>query len=198
MTSFLSVRSLFQLSSLAAVSIALSASGCGGESNRDASGGAAGSDGAAGNGTGGSTASGGSIATGGAVGSGGAGTGGSTPDSGIGGTRDSGIGGTRDSGSSGVSCKVDDQVYPDGATNVPDPASCNTCVCENGELTSCTEVACPEACPRDHALGKQCAQCGPTDGCEVVEHGCFSVCDNAGHCRDGGACIEGVCVTLCG
>jgi hypothetical protein len=32
--------------------------------------------------------------------------------------------------------------YPDGATDVPAPDGCNTCSCEDGELTACTEIAC--------------------------------------------------------
>jgi hypothetical protein len=93
-----------------------------------------------------------------------------------------------------ASCKVSGVVYASGAGNIPDPVSCNTCQCLDGRLL-CTEIACPVACPPDHVYGTQCTQCGPTDGCEVVEHTCLPVCD--GNCEKG-ACIEGVCRSLCG
>lgn len=128
--------------------------------------------------TGGDTASGGANGgtTGGAPGSGGAGSGGQP---------------------GGAGCKVGEEIYPDGAGSIPDPFSCNTCTCENGQL-ACTKIACPTSCPRDHQRSTQCAQCGPTDACEVVEHGCFPVCDFATDCRDGGLCVDGVCRLLCG
>lgn len=40
-------------------------------------------------------------------------------------------------------CIVGGQIYTDGASNVPDPFSCNTCTCQDGEITGCTEMACP-------------------------------------------------------
>ncbi len=41
------------------------------------------------------------------------------------------------------SCIVGGQVYADGASNVPDPFSCNTCSCQAGRITVCTEMYCP-------------------------------------------------------
>lgn len=98
----------------------------------------------------------------------------------------------------GVACKVGDEVYPSGTGAVPDPFSCNTCTCEDGQLVGCTELDCPSSCPRDFVPATQCAQCGPVDECEVVEHGCFTECDRESDCRDGGFCVEGVCRRLCG
>jgi hypothetical protein len=40
-------------------------------------------------------------------------------------------------------CRVGDRVYEDGDTGVPAPDGCNTCTCDDGRLTSCTERACP-------------------------------------------------------
>ncbi len=96
-----------------------------------------------------------------------------------------------------AACKVGGVVYEDGATNVPDATSCNTCVCTDGAL-ACTEKYCPTDCPPNRAYGTQCALCGPTDACLVVEHACLPVCDtNMGSCP-GGACVGGVCRNLCG
>jgi hypothetical protein len=78
---------------------------------------------------------------------------------------------------------------------VPDPFSCNTCDCVNGQLVNCTDVACEQPCPPSGVPGTQCASCGPTDACEVVEHTCLSVC--AEGCVSG-LCINGVCKDVCG
>jgi hypothetical protein len=96
--------------------------------------------------------------------------------------------------SNGAGCKVSGVVYASGTDNIPDPVSCNTCQCLDGQLL-CTEIGCPMPCPPDRVYGTQCAQCGPADGCEVVEHACLPVC--SGSCESG-VCIEGVCRALCG
>lgn len=91
-------------------------------------------------------------------------------------------------------CKVDGVVYPDGTSGIPDPTSCNGCTCKAGAL-SCTEIYCPTPCPLGTKLAKSCAQCGPTDNCEVVEHSCRPTCSDTcaeGICIDG-ACLVGVC-----
>jgi hypothetical protein len=96
----------------------------------------------------------------------------------------------------GASCKVDGVVYRDGAT-LKDPFSCNSCMCADGEVTSCTERGCPEPCPEGTAAGSSCVECGPADECLVREHGCFPVCMDT--CADGRPCIQGVCVpNICG
>jgi hypothetical protein len=47
-------------------------------------------------------------------------------------------------------CTLDGIQYQDGATNVPDPESCNTCGCTNGVIGgACTKKACP--------TGRSCA-----------------------------------------
>jgi hypothetical protein len=94
----------------------------------------------------------------------------------------------------GVSCKVNGIVYPSGSSNLPDPFSCNTCSCLDGQL-SCTDIACPLPCPSGTIPSTQCAQCGPTDGCEVVEHACLPVCTST--CTTG-LCLDGACKTVCG
>jgi hypothetical protein len=91
-------------------------------------------------------------------------------------------------------CKVEGMVYPSGSSGIPDPTSCNTCECTDGQL-SCTEINCPRPCPPDSAFGTQCAGCGPADACEVVEHGCLPVCTDT---CEAGSCIDGLCRTLCG
>jgi len=99
-----------------------------------------------------------------------------------------------------AACKVDGDVYPSGSTGVPDPASCNTCSCDDGLVTACTEIACPEPCPQGSVLATSCASCGPTDACEVVEYGCRPECEQGGdECTTlGGLCLDGVCRSVCG
>jgi hypothetical protein len=94
----------------------------------------------------------------------------------------------------GPGCKVGEVVYADGSSGIPDPTSCNQCVCNAGKL-ACTDENCPLPCPAGTKLATSCAQCGPTDACEVVELACYPVCTDV--CTDGvcigGACITGVC-----
>jgi hypothetical protein len=40
-------------------------------------------------------------------------------------------------------CTVNGRVYANGDGGVPAPDGCNTCTCVDGEVTSCTEIACP-------------------------------------------------------
>lgn len=93
-----------------------------------------------------------------------------------------------------AACKVGGKIYPSGAGGIPDPTSCNECSCYNGQL-ACTEVNCPIACPPNSVPSTQCAACGPTDGCDVVEFGCLPVCTSS--CASG-ACVNGVCRSICG
>jgi hypothetical protein len=92
-------------------------------------------------------------------------------------------------------CLVGGVIFPSGASGISDPTSCNKCSCSNGQL-SCTEIYCPINCPAGTAAGTQCAQCGPTDACLVVEFGCLPRCNP--ECPSGGLCSDGVCRTICG
>lgn len=94
----------------------------------------------------------------------------------------------------GRGCKVDGSVYADGASSLPDPTSCNTCTCRDGEL-SCTNLDCPEPCPKDTKLAKSCAQCGSRLDCDVVEHACQPTCSDT--CSSGATCVDGACVPDC-
>ncbi|HYQ44322.1 MAG TPA: hypothetical protein VER11_20205 [Polyangiaceae bacterium] len=93
-----------------------------------------------------------------------------------------------------ASCKVGGVVYPSGTSGIQDPTSCNKCSCENGELT-CTEIGCPTPCPAGTQFGSQCAQCGPTDACEVFEYACLPTCTDS--CPPG-VCSNGICRQACG
>jgi hypothetical protein len=98
----------------------------------------------------------------------------------------------------GRSCKVAGVVYADGEANIPDPTSCNTCTCTDGQL-ACTDIGgCDKPCPDGFSFGTDCAYCGPTDGCLIPEYDCFKQCGDG--CTDPGAlCFSGVCVTgICG
>lgn len=103
------------------------------------------------------------------------------------------------SDSRGISCEVNGVTYPDGSTNVPDPTSCNTCSCDDGQITSCTDIACPTACAEGTILSTECAQCGPTDACQSVRTACLPTCVEQANCAESsGVCIDGACRDLCG
>lgn len=92
-------------------------------------------------------------------------------------------------------CKVGGTIYPSGsAVPIQDPFSCNQCSCQDGELV-CDDAICPKPCPDDTKPGKGCAQCGPTDDCEVVEIDCMPACVDT--CAQG-TCVDGACVNYCG
>jgi hypothetical protein len=99
----------------------------------------------------------------------------------------------------GRSCKVAGTVYPDGADDIPDPSSCNTCSCYDGAL-ACTEIGgCEKPCPDGQGFGTDCASCGPTDACEIPEYDCFPRCSNGECAGVGELCVSGLCVSgLCG
>jgi len=94
----------------------------------------------------------------------------------------------------GISCKVGGIVYPSGTSGIPDPTSCNKCSCDDGQL-SCTDIGCPTPCPAGTEFGSQCAQCGPTDACQVIEYACLPTCTDS--CSSG-FCSNGICRQICG
>ncbi len=96
-------------------------------------------------------------------------------------------------------CVVEGQRYVDGQ-QVPDPYSCNTCTCEDGEVAGCTEIGCSEECPAGTAPGTSCAQCGPLDACEAVETTCLGSCASDDECTDPThpVCAAGQCRSVCG
>jgi hypothetical protein len=103
--------------------------------------------------------------------------------------------------SKGAACKVGGKVFPSGGSgSVEDPHSCNTCSCLDGQLDACTEIGCPQECPPNAAPSTSCAACGPADGCEILERGCFVVCSDDSACAgtEFGICLSGLCRNLCG
>lgn len=98
----------------------------------------------------------------------------------------------------GQACQVDDIVYPDGWSNVPDPTSCNSCACVDGRIDMCTDIACEEPCEEGTVRATDCTACGPTDACLVVRTGCLPECDDQNECTNGGLCSGGVCRLVCG
>lgn len=99
--------------------------------------------------------------------------------------------------STGAACEIEGRVYPDGYTGMPDPFSCNTCSCDDGEVAACTKVGCEEECPLGTSPGQDCASCGPVDECLVVRSSCLPECDDDPQC-DARSCIDGLCRNVCG
>lgn len=101
---------------------------------------------------------------------------------------------------SGMACEVDGITYPDGFASVPDPFSCNSCECIDGDVNGCTQGGCTQDCPAGTAPGTTCAACGPTDACLVLKTGCLPECDpaDAVPCPAGGVCLNGLCGSPCG
>ena len=99
----------------------------------------------------------------------------------------------------GSACEVAGDTY-DSRQIAPDPFSCNHCVCQGGELVACSDADCPLDCPDGTAPGSDCAQCGPTDACEIVRTDCLPSCDADEDCvgTSGFTCIDGVCLNVCG
>jgi hypothetical protein len=99
---------------------------------------------------------------------------------------------------SGRSCKVAGKIYADGETGIPDPVSCNTCSCYDGQL-ACTEIGgCEKDCPDGKVFGTDCASCGPVDDCLMPEYDCFQRCVD-GCTAPNAFCIGGLCLNnVCG
>lgn len=95
-----------------------------------------------------------------------------------------------------TACNVNGEVWPHGA-RVDDPFSCNSCLCEYGQLTECTERDCPVPCPEGTGPGTRCTNCGPGDTCRTVLTGCLETCNEGADC-EGGSCIDGLCRHHCG
>lgn len=103
-------------------------------------------------------------------------------------------------GSDEAGCSVGGRTYASREGGIPDPVSCNTCNCFDGDL-ACTDADCPEPCPDGTAYGKSCARCGPTDACEVVRHDCLPSCETDEDCAEPSlwfCAAEGVCKNVCG
>lgn len=95
-----------------------------------------------------------------------------------------------------LTCTLNGVIYSNGARDIRDPTSCNTCECFNGRLT-CTDVSCPKACPEGTAPGHGCSECSAKDSCLAHDFRCFPACEQD-FCADGGVCQQGACVPLCG
>jgi hypothetical protein len=98
----------------------------------------------------------------------------------------------------GIACLGDDHyVYPSGDTTLPDPTSCNTCTCDNGMVTACTEIACARPCPDGSELSTDCAHLSSTGmGCEIARTACLPTCATDADCAEG-SCQAGACEILC-
>ena len=89
--------------------------------------------------------------------------------------------------------------YPSGDTTFPDPTSCNTCSCDDGEVTACTDIACPTPCPDGFIASTDCGECSQLSmGCSIPRTACLPECMAGNTCGDGsGSCVDGACKVLC-
>jgi hypothetical protein len=89
----------------------------------------------------------------------------------------------------GADCQVDGWIYGNHHRRVPTPYdNCNTCRCDDGELTECTTKDCAQiGCAEGHYAARTCRECGPTGGCTVLETGCFA----------DASCVDGTCSSGC-
>jgi hypothetical protein len=98
----------------------------------------------------------------------------------------------------GRGCMVAGVIYAHGTGGIPALDGCNQCSCDDGAL-ACTKLACGDACPAPLVAGTQCAACGPTDACQLVEYACFAPCESTADCDAAELCVSSVCVTgVCG
>ncbi|HWA75402.1 MAG TPA: hypothetical protein VG937_23855 [Polyangiaceae bacterium] len=89
-----------------------------------------------------------------------------------------------------IACIVGGVRYESGTKNIPDPTSCNTCFCDNGNLGCTTAAVCTKPCPTGTKFGRSCGQCGPVDNCLAVAYDCYPTCTDT---CDKGVCSEGIC-----
>jgi hypothetical protein len=95
-------------------------------------------------------------------------------------------------------CKLGPNIYPNGTRGIPDPNSCNTCVCVDGHV-ACTERYCPLRCPVPGLVpGTSCYRCSPVDACDIVEYGWYKSCANDMDCHGSDTCLGGICRNVCG
>ena len=90
---------------------------------------------------------------------------------------------------SGAGCQTDDGIFASGEA-MPDPFSCNSCVCEDGKIASCTEIGCPKECPPNSMPALGCLDC--VDGeCRLAHYACFT--SQYVDCHDGGCFASSAC-----
>jgi hypothetical protein len=87
-------------------------------------------------------------------------------------------------------CQTDDGIYASGAKHVPDPYSCNTCSCDDGKITGCTEINCPKPCPDNSMPALGCLSC-VNDDCELGHYACFT--SIYVDCNDSGCFAQSAC-----
>lgn len=90
------------------------------------------------------------------------------------------------------SCEVDGVVYDDGTYGVPAPDGCNTCSCEDGVVSGCTEIACPTdgTCVVDGVSYPDGSSVPAADGCNTCscDAGTVTACTEIACAPPGGAC----------
>jgi hypothetical protein len=98
----------------------------------------------------------------------------------------------------GRACLGPEYAYPSGDDTFPDPTSCNTCLCEDGSVTACTDIACDRPCPDGTEVGSDCGYCGPTSMiCDIPRIACLPSCETGDDCAGGATCQDDVCKILC-
>jgi len=101
-------------------------------------------------------------------------------------------------------CEVNGVRYAIGVGKIPDPSTCNRCVCETQGRLSCTLLPCPlePPCPDGTVAASVCIACGPAGGCSISRTGCLPRCEANDDCAatytpicdpDQQACSAGPC-----
>jgi hypothetical protein len=99
-----------------------------------------------------------------------------------------------------TSCGLEGKVVADQGDVVPDPFSCNSCVCQRDGTLRCDTAACPRPCSAGMRPGVTCDVCGYNENCDQLRTACLPECDTSADCGGtiDGVCLDGVCKRTCG
>ncbi|MDX2055077.1 MAG: hypothetical protein SFV15_21930 [Polyangiaceae bacterium] len=115
---------------------------------------------------------------------------------GTGGTSNSG-GAVASGGSNGKSCSVNGVDYAHGASAIPSPDGCNTCVCTNGVL-GCTKRACVEPGTGTPCGARAGNTCAADEYCAYAGVGACGAADATSTCKKRPQICTEIYAPVCG